>query len=146
MTTIAYRDGVMAADTGCSGHGAIHTWAYKLLEHDNVLYGGAGFAAEVQHYFANLQKSGKKILPRSLENDHSSFTIMRVRAETPSTVQLLTAHGWETYHSVPYLAIGAGADPAMGALYAGASAKEAIRAAIAHGEGTFGDVVAVTHR
>lgn len=145
MTTIVYRDGVMASDTGAAFGGVFHPWARKMVRgRGGDLYGGAGNAAEVTAFFAWVEGGcvGDIPVPRLLENDGSSFIILIARPDPGSPVELYTANGTERYHA-PCMAIGSGAEVAFGALYAGADAETAVRAAIAHSGGGFSEVKAI---
>lgn len=145
MTTIAYRDGIMASDSGCWLGDASHGWARKLaIGPDGTLYGGMGDAAEVRAYLAWVDDGclDNEPTPRRVGDGQSSFSIMRVRPNGP--VELTTSEGFESYPA-PYFAAGSGAEVAFGALFMGATAEQAIEAAKEHGPGTFGRVLAVRH-
>ncbi|MCP1550708.1 MULTISPECIES: hypothetical protein [Methylorubrum] len=140
MTVIAYRNGTMAADSGAWYGEASHGWARKLARGaDGALYGCAGSAAESEAFlrWVDEGEQGDMPGPRSKGDDDSSFIVLRVRPGGP--VELVTAHGVESYDA-PYFAIGAAAVTAFGALFMGATAAQAIQAALAHGPNAFGEV------
>ncbi|MGA0595606.1 hypothetical protein [Enterovirga sp. CN4-39] len=64
--------------------------------------------------------------------------------ERDGRIMLFEPDGWFEA-SAPYFAIGSGRDQALGAMFMGAGAEDAIRAAIAHDVWTNGDVVTLRH-
>lgn len=147
MTTIAYRDGVMAADSGARNSGACIPWAQKLARgHDGTLYGVSGSAAESTMFLEwvrdGVHTGKEQPKPRPTGECQSSFIVLVAPVIGP--LRLITAYGDESYYA-PYFAIGAGAATALGALYAGASAEGAIYAALCHADGASGTVNIITH-
>lgn len=140
MTTIAYRDGVMASDSGCYTGGAEHAWTRKLAAgKDGTLYGVTGGAAECETFLTWVdagEEAATRPIPRQIgasEDYRSSFAVLIAPAE--GDITFLTAQGSERYPGAEYMAVGAGATVAFGALFAGASAEAAITAAAAHSDG-----------
>lgn len=143
MTTIAYRDGVMAADSGCWIGDARHGWARKLARGpDGGLYGCAGNAAQVRAFLAWVDAGyvGVRPEPEREKDDGNSFIVLVAAPSGP--LRLITARG-EEEHEAPYFAIGAGCVAAFGAMFAGATAETAIAAAIEHASGAMGQVQSV---
>ena len=144
MTTIAYRDGVMASDSGAWSGNSSHGWARKLVKGaDGTLYGVTGHAAECSSYLAWVDGGceGAEPKPRETKDEGNSFMVLRV---TPrGRIEFIGAYGAEVYDA-PYYAVGAGAEVAFGALYMGATAAEAIEAAREHGSGAFGAVQTIS--
>lgn len=133
MTTIVFRDGVMASDGGAWVDGVVTPWARKLIRGGGgVFYGGCGSAARVSEFFAWVEggeDAGEMVVPQ-VRDDGSDFIVLIWR---PSRgLFLLTAHGEEDLRGYPYCVIGGGAAVAYGALHHGATAVEAVEAAIAH--------------
>jgi ATP-dependent protease HslVU (ClpYQ) peptidase subunit len=124
MTTIAFRDGVMAADSAAvMGDTIVHRMK-KIQRMPNGAL--AGFAGDVEQALALLDwlrdgQRGRK--PKSKD-----VALIYV---TPSG-KILHYNGGRKAHPIaePYYAIGTGKDVAFGAMYAGADAKTAVRAAI----------------
>ncbi len=144
MTILVYRDGIMASDTSASMGRSTHRWSDKLHRAgDGTLYGACGECAEGQAYFDWLRSPGERPepLPRDVDGD-GSFGILRVGRDR--VVHCLTPCGWERFVA-PYYAYGGGQAPAWGALYAGADAETAVRAAIEHSGAAKGDVRAIRH-
>lgn len=145
MTTIAYRDGIMAADSGCWIGDARHGWGEKLVKgKDGTLYGLSGDTAACCE-FMGWAESGEGEMPRPVrrDDDRNSFIALAVSPGGP--IRLLTAGGWERFPAAPYYAIGASLEVALGALWHGATAVDAIKAALAHGSGAFGEVQVIRH-
>ena len=145
MTTIAYRDGVMAADSGAWHGDALNPWAKKVAKgKDGVLYGLTGNAAECSAYIAwvNGGYNGDEPKARSLnDGENSSFVV--VIGKAGDLIRLRTALGDETYDA-PYISIGGGSQACYGAMYAGSDAITAIQAAIEHGTSAAGKVQSVS--
>jgi hypothetical protein len=146
MTTIVYRDGVMAADSGSWAGDASHGWAEKVVRGvDDVLYGCAGDAAEAEGFLAWVRSGYRGEPPKpeySADKKESSFIVLIAR---PGERVGLRSGGGEERYEAPYYAIGAGASVAFGALFMGATAEQAIEAAKEHGIGAFGRVRTVKH-
>lgn len=141
MTTIAYRDGIMAADSG-SHYGDIRqNWARKIAQGpDGTLYGTSGDAAQCDGFLRWVLDGceGDQPVPDAInEGKDSSFIILVV--PVTGRIRLITARGEETYEA-PYFAIGYDAGVAYGAMFAGKDAITAIDACIEHGTGSSGRV------
>lgn len=147
MTTIAYRDGVMAADTGAWAGGACHPWADKIaIAADGSLYGAAGPAGACEEFLQWVRSGGRGDMPMPpgdlKEPGMSLFIVLVARPGEPG-VEVVTCFGVERYRRAQYYAIGAGAEVAYGAMWAGATATEAIGAALVHGQGANGSVQSI---
>jgi 20S proteasome alpha/beta subunit len=133
MTTIAYRDGVLAADTmACSGHlrhGGVYT---KIVQRaDGTMGGGAGHAAFCESWKRwILDPSLEKPTPGpgSSPEDPGDMGLL---VHPDGTVECCEHGGCYTLNE-EYFAEGTGAPVAYGAFHKGATAEEAIRAAVAH--------------
>lgn len=142
MTTIAYRDGIMASDSGSWNGDACHGWARKLARGaDGVLHGVLGNAAMCCAYLAWVDAGCQgEPPPNRSEEDGKASAYAVVCALPNGDIRYLTADGPELIVGAPYYAEGAGAEVALGALFAGATAEQAIEAAKEHGPGAFGRV------
>ena len=133
MTTIAYRSGTMAADDQ-AWHG--DTAWYKLRKihrlSDGSLFGAAGIVSEITRYRDWLENGGRRPGLSSLDG-----ILVRPTGEvficTHDNPEPIRTRG-------EYFATGIGAPAALGAMFAGASAKRAILAAAAHVQGTSANV------
>jgi 20S proteasome alpha/beta subunit len=139
MTTIAYRKGVLAADTRMIQGTAIIGKVAKIVRRDDgALCGGAGDCAWVQA-FHRWFMGGEEGDPPVIEENSKGLIIKRRKPiemfEPGGTVE------WKP----PYLAIGSGKEFALGAMWAGANAIEAVKAAMTFDPGTGGEVMVLTH-
>lgn len=126
MTTIAYKDGVLAADT-CfvTGEGMILPRSISkidLVDGGRFAYTGAGNKRVIQRFIDNLPNTadGRRELP-----DDGTVVILLY---SDGTVVSWTADG-EDRLVLPYMAWGSGAHFAMGAMAAGSSAFDAVKIA-----------------
>lgn len=146
MTTIAFRDGIMAADSGSWAGDASHGFAEKLARGaDGTLYGVAGNAAESEGFLEWVRCGCNGSSPKPVytaDRKESSFIVLIARPG--ERIGLLSGGGEERYDA-PYYAIGAGAVAAFGALFMGATAVQSIEAAKEHGVGAFGKIRTVNH-
>lgn len=145
MTTIAYRDGVMAADSGVWFGDGLAPWARKLVRGDDgTLYGVCGNSGQCNDFieWVNAGSIGERPVADKTPDGGSSYLVMKAAPCGP--VRILTAYGVEVY-AAPYFAIGAGNTAALGAMFCGASAVRAIEAAIAHASGAIAPVQYLAH-
>jgi ATP-dependent HslUV protease subunit HslV len=142
LTTIAYRDGVLAADTQtCRGYTKIVGLTKVARGPDGRMGGAAGEAGFLTKWLAWICGDVEdQPEPRATETS----TDVGLLVHPDGTVEIFEEAG--SYRlSVPYFAVGSGRDQALGAMFAGADAETAVRAAIAHDTGSGGPVT-VLHR
>ncbi len=133
MTTIAFRDGVMAADTtGVSG-GVIMP-ATKLVRKGGWII---GFSGEYLPAWRYLKVFDMKMPDQPASGD---FELL---IWDGNHLYEDDGHGAVRIPPVPFYAIGGGAGPALGAMHMGASAKEATKIAVKIDAGTNGRVVSM---
>lgn len=146
MTTIAYRAGVMASDSGAWIGDASHGWAVKLAKGvDGSLHGVSGNAAQCSAYLEWVKSGYRGDEPRADTEPDSRSSFIVLIAPPMGPLRLRTARGDEVYEA-PYFSIGAGAPTAYGALFMGATAEQAIEAAKEHASGAFGHVQSIRHK
>lgn len=136
MTTVAYRDGVMAGDSGNLFSNVMYRSAVKVARGPNgSLHGVTGNAGDAGQYIAwvlaGMNGDPPKPEPTNREEGRSAF-IALVVPPTGNIVRLWTAYGWEDHHNVPFMAVGAGAEMAIGAMAAGATAEQAVAICAEH--------------
>lgn len=136
MTTVAYRDGIMAGDSGNLYSNVMYRGAVKVARGpDGSLHGitgGAGDAGEyIRWVLAGMPGEAPKPEPTNREEGLSAFVALVV-PPGGSVLRLWTAFGWEDHHGVPFFAIGAGSEMAIGAMAAGATAEEAVAIVAEH--------------
>lgn len=133
MTTIAYRDRILAADTLVTDHGMLLGYACKLAQSQNgPIAGGAGnmpYVATFLKWFENCLPGASP--PRiDVDKDPDGIIIdlegrVWLWGGEPHLTELLLDPAY------PFAAIGAGAKYAMGAMLMGASAEQSVQAAAA---------------
>lgn len=129
MTTIAVRNGIMAADSRVTSDGENSGTRYfrteKLFRKGRDLIGLAG-ESEPGLIFLDWYGSGKKDAPGVLIDGEADFTAL-----------VLTRKGLFEYGKYcrgervlePFYAIGSGAKAALGAMHMGADARRAVQIA-----------------
>lgn len=129
MTTIAYRDGVLAADTLVSMNGTVVSHMAKIFRVNDWLIGGSG-SAGVSFPIARWveQSGGDARVPIEWGDvkDSSGLLISPLgavfHADTGSNAVMLM--------DAPYHAIGSGTDIALSAMACSRKAVEAVKIAI----------------
>lgn len=140
MTTIAYRDGVLAADTGSSAGWYREGLFPKIVKNGPILGGASGGAAIAQR-FCDWITGGCVGLPDMGDpkggDGHQAVGYLF----TPDGIVIRFDPGLPPMATrVPYYAQGSGGLLALGAMAHGATAEEAVRVAMRHDIGSFGDV------
>jgi hypothetical protein len=138
MTVIAYRDGIMAADTiAWTANSSVKVQCrpkIRRLKECGWLLGASGDTADIERFFGWME--GVADRPDFKEEDYFCALCARLGGE-------LFLYTWKLYPfeiTHPFFAIGAADQFVMGAMFAGASAEEAVRLAVAHTDGAGGDV------
>jgi len=138
MTTIAYKDGILAADSRVMSNGWIaHDLAEKVFLRENVFFAVSGDAVEGKAAIEAILK-GEKYIP---QDNNVSFTVMAVNpcgdikvwcnGETHTEGELIPLKYW---------AIGSGRIAAMAAMEVGADAVRAVDIAKKYDPNTGGHV------
>jgi len=137
MTTIAYRDGVLAADTllnAIAGHDRVT----KLKRRGNAVYGVAGVLVDCEAladwYFGPRNAPPKYFL---IGDERPSAQIIVIHDDGK-----VYSSGWggHAVEVTSYVAIGSGSEYAVGAMYMGADAIHAVQAAMRHDTDTGGEI------
>ncbi|TYO65499.1 hypothetical protein FXV83_16315 [Bradyrhizobium hipponense] len=142
MTTIAYKDGVLAGDTLMIKGSTITGHITKIVrrESDGALCGGSGNLNWLQafhRWFLDGEKDDE--MPEPSEYDNAIIA----RKDDPE-VEIFEFGGSFVFEP-NFTAIGSGKEYAFGAMSAGADAEEAIRIACLYDPGTGGEVQVVRH-
>lgn len=125
MTTIAYRDGVLAADSQatCDYHGRVRK-IHRLPS--GMLVGGCGDAAECHSVVEWLMGGQEGKAPKAPD----AYLII---VDKDGGVFFSSGSPFQPFPSeLDFAAIGSGSAVAMGAMEAGASALEAVKIAAKH--------------
>lgn len=137
MTTIAYRDGLLVADTLVSRNGAVSGYVQKIHRAGGLRFGFCG-TLSLDQRFADWLRGGLQGTAPSLRCGDSEGcvavfmpdgSIVEWNGDCPPDVI-----------RAPYAAYGSGAPFALGAMAAGATAEEAVRAAAAVDHNTGGAI------
>jgi ATP-dependent HslUV protease subunit HslV len=145
MTTIAYRNGELAADTLCTIHTHRDGYVTKIAKRGELLCAACGTWPTALK-FIDWFKAG---LPASREPDMSGGNDKEYGASghifRPDGMIIGFSNlGW-TWKRAPYYALGSGADYCYGAFSMGATAEQAVRAALEHETASGGDVTVLRH-
>lgn len=129
MTTIAVRDGIMAADSGVSQEEYCFGSTQKIQRlSDGSLIAAAGTRPLVQQFHRWMLGAGQK--PEPVESE--SFGALWLKSDGIWRI----SHKFEIYDDPwPFAAEGINVSFMLGAMAAGADAKRAVELAIAHGGG-----------
>ena len=124
MTTIAYRNGVMAADSGEAWGDEIREGAVKIFNTGKYLIGLAGnFAAVVAYIEWITEMQDKHPNPSTMFRDQDSLLnssdnrVNILMADRDGRMWAMTTEGHATPRAYEYDAIGAGGSYAMGAMH-----------------------------
>lgn len=134
VTVIAYRDGIIAADTAQWCGGIICGYQNKIRRSTKGLYAAAGRVADADECWEWL--CGRVERPAALEKD--DFGAVWLSGGLVCRID----HRFRRYDCthVPYIAEGAHNEFLLGALAAGASAEQAVKLAIRFGDSAGGEI------
>lgn len=135
VTTVAYRGGVIAADSQVTCADADVGRFGKIAERNGILCGAAGSMA-LAIGFLDWFRRGMKGEPPPMKKGDSGAEAFIVH---DGWVICYDDTGWDRQRA-EYYAIGSGQKLALGAMAAGASAEGAVRCAIKHDVYSGGDV------
>lgn len=138
MTVIAYRAGVLASDSRVTnGTDIMPGGMVKIMRlEDGTLVGACGSAVGIHALFEWAQGTRKTKPPRVCKH---AYMIM-VSPDGSSITQMEGRHPYTLKDTGGYYADGSGAAFALGAMHHGATAVEAVSAAIEHNAGCGGEV------
>lgn len=138
MTTIAYRNGIIAADTGLTRGSLRNSFVSKIAKNkDGALAGACGSAWWIAAFLKWFMDGGE-MLHNPDEGCDTAIIIDRRRRMT--LYESEKSKTWSYEVRGPYHALGSGCMVAFGALHSGAHPVDAVKAAIAHDESTYGRV------
>lgn len=126
MTTIAYRDGVMAGDRRATDGDLAWAEMRKVFRRrDGCLIGGCGNTTILQRYvdwFLDGERGFKPGL--GVKDEDAEFLVVRQSGR-------VEFHDRNGVHGLQgrFFAIGSGSSAALGAMYMGATARQAVKAA-----------------
>lgn len=144
MTTIAYRDGVLAADSRATAGDNIIGDIDKIARNVAGDLAGAAGLASYNYAFLEWFRNGEHGEPPKGSKDDGNYdrgAIFRANGR----IDIYEPSGQHAT-SGPYYALGSGRPEALGAMFTGADAATAVRAAIAHDINTGGTVTVLRHK
>lgn len=135
MSTIAYRNGVLAADTMATANGGVVSLStVKIGGRNGVMWTATGDAAWGKS-FRDWMASGQ-CGDIAKPDDHTAGLIF-----CPNNDIVVYHHtGIELRSGLPFWADGSGQDYALGAMQVGATPEQAVRAAMVWDRYTGGDI------
>jgi hypothetical protein len=140
MTTIAYRDGVIASDTGMTVAGVKIGTVRKIARNQKGdLCGGAGsatFVSEFLHWFKNGERGAP---PDAVSTDELLDRAVIILYDDPKTIIIHEPGGVHTF-TANYYALGTGKEVALGVMWLGGTAGQAVQAGLVHDASTWGTV------
>ena len=131
MTTVAYRDGILAADTMVTYGATLIPFKYKKISKlpNGSLYGFSGNLEIGEIMKRRLINVGEHdgILEDSADLKGEAFEAIIVQPD--GDLMFFENRTWIRLN-IPYVAMGSGKEHAFGAMHVGASAKQAVKASI----------------
>lgn len=140
MTTIAYRDGVLASDTLITSGANVSGHYQKGRVRGRLLYASAGSCGLGDRFEAWIRDGCAGEHPKLKEGESSAQCVVFL----PDGLMAWFHEDGMTPVRAPFHAIGSGSAYAIGAMAAGASAPDAVRIAMQHDTGTGGSVTVLT--
>lgn len=123
MTTIAVRDGVMAADCGQIAGGLRRGTINKIERINGKLVGCGGDVSEIEAFAEWLRNPSKERPKFDKDDNFGAITL------DENGVSVWDVKCYPQPLDAPYYAIGSGNEVAIGAMAAGKTAEEAVRIA-----------------
>lgn len=145
MTTIAYRAGIMAADSFCTADNVFVGLVSKkiALNKQGWLGGAAGNAIFARKWLEWFESDFEEsTVPTPAKNGEDSCNGNGLMVGPKGTIRIIEDAGYFDLEG-EYYAIGSGMDFALGALAHGATAEEAVAAALVHDRYSGGPIVTV---
>jgi len=127
MTTIAFKDGIMAADSQTScGDIIVSTTALKLYEIDNTLYGFSGRTSDIKRALKFIIDQDSGVVDLKLQDTLQYLKYIKDCNKLYWGFLYNDGFADEDHIENNMFAIGSGGNFALAALEAGLSAKEAV--------------------
>lgn len=136
MTAIAYRDGIMAADSLANADGAVHGYTIKIVRAPSGALAGVAGEAGATARFRRLFAAGEFAIDEEIDADEDFGALI---VEPEGTVY---RRGLKHFFSIvaPFHVLGSAEEILIGAMSMGATADEAVRIAIKYHGQCGGDV------
>ena len=143
MTTIAYREGQLAADTQLTNGGLVEGFRRKIGRRGRVLFAAAGLSSLCLNFEAWV-RSGCDGAPPSMGGREGPNAVGLIFTDDGRCVKFCPDEGALSF-TAPFYAYGSGGVVALGALEHGASAEEAVASAMRWDTCTGGEITVLRH-
>lgn len=141
MTTIAYRDGVLAADTLNTSGTYRDGYVTKIVKKGRILAGASGCGIMTRRFLDWVRAGMPGDAPAMVNGEDKAYGHIFMPDGTRLT---LWPNGWATDRQA-FWADGSGWEFAKGAMAMGASAEQAIGIAVQHDTKSGGEIVVLRH-
>jgi hypothetical protein len=138
MTVIVYRDGVVAADSMEAGGDLRRGSVQKIIQWEGRIAGAAGEGGDCEAFLEWVRYPVKGPPEIEPSGEGAQFEGFVIRQKDNIWVVDRRCIPWQIF--APFLAIGNGAAIAIGAMEMGATAEEAVAAAIKWSPACGGDI------
>lgn len=152
MTVIVYSQGIIAADSMVTQGDLCTGFTRKITRNaKGDLAGASGGAGWMRDFLLWFEEGEQGEMPSlSYADADATDAAMIIRATDPGKAWHLCSNpkyaaNWYTVNQLNGCAIGSGKAEAKGALFAGADAITAVKAAIALDNSCGGDIIAIPH-
>jgi ATP-dependent protease HslVU (ClpYQ) peptidase subunit len=142
MTTIVYRDGILASDTQISYGSTLMPGSVRKIHKlsNGALYGFTGSLEVGEIMRRRVTKASDEDGPLEEEVDLKGEVFEAIIVQPDGQILCFENRIWMEI-KCPYIAMGSGKDYAYGALHMGASAKQALKTAMTLDPATGGRII-----
>lgn len=140
MTTVVYRDGVLAFDSKCTDGDMYLGSVYKGRQTKKLIMAGCGNVDEVMAVFDWLEAGGTEVLKKDFGLHEREVEATVITVDKMGNVTLYESRLYPIQIDSLWYALGSGSAIATGALEMGASARKAVAVATKHDLGSGGSV------
>ena len=140
MTTIAYRDGIIAADSRTTWNGGHLGDVTKIAKNGKILAGSAGSASQCKLFLDWVLSGMMGDQPKLVADDYELDAFVAL-----PDGKIVFFNGQSSFPlKARFYACGSGYQYALGAMSMGATAEEAVRIAAQHDTKTGGEIQTLT--
>lgn len=129
MTTIVYKDGILAGDSLMSADGELSHYSKKVFNIDGYLLGIAGQACTIDFFRDWVRENCDPDVLNGLDHNYTILVVPPKGTKIHLYSSVTGVLKDSLSKNKPYC-IGSGSSIALGALQMGATAEEAVKAAI----------------
>lgn len=143
MSIVAYKDGVLASDTGMFNNGMKFIAPKPKIfrsEQTGILYGMVGRYASLCKMQEQIADGLIDVPPPNLQEEGSD-EYAAVMIYPDGKIKMVFSGGYEDHTGRPYIALGAPMEMAIGVMEYGGSAIDAVHVCIERSEWAHGSVI-----